>query len=217
MSIMRPQSIDAAPVSTAVRGLRAITLAALHPATSFHGIVTEKEVSDMMRSTIRFALFLGSVAAFAAPAGAAEAHATLENGEGKAVGKATLRDATGGVLIRVDFTGLPAGVHAFHVHAVGQCDPPFQSAQGHFNSAAKQHGYFNPKGSHAGDMPNIHVPDSGTLSVEVYLPNVTVDRGDHRLLDGDGAALMVHAGADDYETDPAGNAGDRIACGVIER
>jgi Cu-Zn family superoxide dismutase len=128
-----------------------------------------------------------------------------------------LQDTADGVLLQAAFEGLPAGVHAFHVHAVGKCEPPFETAQGHFNPTGKQHGYLNPNGHHAGDMPDIHVPDSGKLSVEVFLPNVTIDKSEQRLLDDDGATLMIHAGPDDYKTDPAGNAGDRIACGAIER
>jgi Cu-Zn family superoxide dismutase len=171
----------------------------------------------MMHGTLRFSLLLGTLVTFAAPTSAAEAHAVLKGGDGKALGKVTLRDTADGVLLQAALEGLPAGEHAFHVHAVGKCEPPFKTAQGHFNPTGKQHGYLNPNGHHAGDMPDIHVPDSGNLSVEVFLPNVSVDKGDRRLLDGDGAALMIHAGPDDYKSDPAGNAGDRIACGVIER
>jgi superoxide dismutase, Cu-Zn family len=171
----------------------------------------------MTRGWIRSALLCCALAALASPALGSEAHAVLKNAKGKQVGKVTLQETTEGVLVRADFTALPPGVHAFHVHAVGQCDPPFKSAQGHFNPGGKEHGYLNPKGHHAGDMPNIHVPKSGKLMVEVYLPNVTLEKGDNRLLDDDGAALMIHAGADDYKTDPAGDAGDRIACGVIGR
>lgn len=171
----------------------------------------------MNRAWIRTSLLCCSLLGLACPVAAAEAHAVLKDQRGAQVGKATLRDATGGVLVRADFTALPPGVHAFHVHAVGQCDPPFKSAQGHFNPGNEEHGYLNPKGHHAGDMPNLHVPESGKLTVEVYLPNVTVGEGDNRMLDDDGAALMIHAGADDYATDPAGDAGDRIACGSIER
>jgi len=171
----------------------------------------------MSRSAFGFSLILSSLLALAAPASAAEAHAILKSGDGKAVGKVTLEDTGDGVLLKAAFEGLPSGVHAFHVHAVGKCEPPFQTAQGHFNPTGKQHGYLNANGPHAGDMPDIHVPDSGKLTVEVFLPNVTIDKGAARLLDDDGAALMIHAGPDDYKSDPAGNAGDRVACGIIEQ
>jgi len=120
-------------------------------------------------------------------------------------------------LIRLDLTGISPGEHAFHVHAIGKCDPPdFKSAGAHFNPDETKHGLMNPEGPHAGDMPNLHVPESGKLSIEVLNPLVTL-RQDRALLDEDGSALVIHAGADDYTTDPAGNAGDRIACGVVTR
>jgi Cu-Zn family superoxide dismutase len=171
----------------------------------------------MRHVSLRFALPFCASLAVAAPAHAAQAHAVLKGVKGTEVGKATIEDATGGVLVRASFTALPSGVHAFHIHAVGQCDPPFTSAQGHFNPGGREHGFANPKGWHAGDMPSLHVPDSGTIAVDVYVPGVTLDQGDNRLLDGDGAALMIHAGPDDYRSDPTGNAGERIACGVVTR
>ena len=153
--------------------------------------------------------------AVSAPASAADkAQATLKDPDGKEVGHATLFGTTGGVLISLNLTAVPAGERAFHIHAVGKCEPPkFESAGPHFNPEEHQHGMMNPKGPHAGDMPNLHVPESGAVQIEVL--NSTVALTEASLLDTDGSAIVIHASADDYKTDPAGNAGDRIACGVI--
>ena len=115
-----------------------------------------------------------SVLALSAPAFAADkAQATLKDADGKEVGHATLFGTTGGVLISLDLTAVPAGERAFHIHAVGKCEPPkFESAGPHFNPEQHSHGVMNPKGPHAGDMPNLHVPESGTLQIEVL--NATV-------------------------------------------
>jgi superoxide dismutase, Cu-Zn family len=165
--------------------------------------------------SIWLAASLGA-ALLAVPALAADkASAVLKDAQGTEVGKATLTTTPSGVLIGLDLTALPAGDHAFHIHAVGKCEPPkFESAGPHFNPDSTKHGLMNPEGPHAGDMPNLHVPDSGKLYVEVLNPTVTLS-AESALLDADGSAIVVHAGADDYRTDPAGNAGDRIACGVI--
>jgi Cu-Zn family superoxide dismutase len=139
----------------------------------------------------------------------------LKDAKGNEVGKAELTTAPSGVLIRLDLTAVPAGEHAFHIHAVGKCEPPdFKSAGPHFNPDEKKHGLMNAEGPHAGDMPNLHVPGDGTLQVEVLNPMVTLNQK-AALLDQDGSALVIHAGVDDYVSDPAGNAGDRIACGVV--
>jgi superoxide dismutase, Cu-Zn family len=101
---------------------------------------------------------------------------------------------------------------------VGACDPPgFQSAGGHFNPLGWEHGFLNPRGPHAGDLPNIHVPAGGRLELEVLAPGLTLGPGPTTLFDADGSALVIHEGVDDYRTDPTGNAGDRIACAVIRR
>jgi Cu-Zn family superoxide dismutase len=155
---------------------------------------------------------------FVAPAFAADqASAVLKDVAGAEVGKATLAATPSGVLISLDLTALPAGDHAFHIHAVGKCEPPkFESAGPHFNPDSTKHGLMNPQGPHAGDMPNLHAPEGGKLQVEVLNPTVTLS-AESALLDEDGSAIVVHAGADDYQTDPAGNAGNRIACGVITK
>jgi superoxide dismutase, Cu-Zn family len=143
------------------------------------------------------------------------ARAEIKNAEGKTVGQATLAPKGDGVQITATFNGLPPGTHAFHIHEVGKCDPPFESAGGHFNPAGKQHGKDNPRGPHAGDLPNIQVPPDGRAKVEVVAKGVSLKGGQAELLDADGSALVVHDGADDYKSDPAGNSGKRIACGVM--
>jgi len=169
-------------------------------------------MSICKRVTVCAAAF--AVAATAASAqDAATATARMLNLEGQSVGQVQLQETPHGLIVTGEFTDLPEGAHGFHIHAVGECEPPFQSAGGHFNPDEHQHGIENPQGLHAGDLPNIHVPASGELAVEHFVVGLTLDR----VLDDDGAAMMVHAGADDYASDPAGNAGDRIACGVIER
>jgi Cu-Zn family superoxide dismutase len=142
--------------------------------------------------------------------------AELKDKDGKTVGSATLREAPGGVAVHVDVRGISPGLHAVHVHAVGKCDAPaFTSAGGHFNPAQKKHGLKSPDGPHAGDMPNMYVGKDGTGRFEVLTDNFTLRAGERSVFDGDGSALVIHAGVDDYTTDPTGNAGDRVACGVI--
>src|SRR5262245_54428396 len=170
----------------------------------------------MRRKSVSAAFILCAALALASPAVAAgSATATLRDASGNEVGRATLTETTSGLLVRLDVTSAPQGEHALHFHAVGKCEPPdFKSAGPHFNPSEAKHGIENPEGPHAGDMPNLHVPADGRLSVEVLNQAVTLS-GKSALLDDDGASLVIHAAADDYRTDPAGNAGDRIACGVI--
>jgi len=111
-------------------------------------------------------------------------------------------------------SGLGLGAHGIHVHETGTCVAPFATAGGHFNPDKHQHGFKNPNGNHAGDLPSISTPASGQYRFEQLLPGVTL-RGDKGLLDADGAAIVIHAAGDDYTTDPSGNSGGRIACGVI--
>jgi Cu-Zn family superoxide dismutase len=151
------------------------------------------------------------------PAAAQSAKATLRNAEGKDVGFAVLTQTPAGVLISLTVKGLPAGEHAFHVHAVGKCESPFTSAGGHFNPSGKKHGLMATDGHHAGDMPNLHIPASGELAIELVNAAITLDKGKpNSVYQANGTALIIHAGKDDYKTDPTGDAGGRIACGAIE-
>lgn len=143
----------------------------------------------------------------------------LIDASGQTIGDVRVWQTTGGVTFRVDASGLPHGVHGIHVHTVGRCDPPdFQTAGAHWNPAARKHGFNNPAGPHAGDMRNVTVAANGVLGETVTLSgaSLTATDGPEALLDADGAALVLHAAADDYVTDPSGNSGARIACAVIQ-
>jgi superoxide dismutase, Cu-Zn family len=146
-----------------------------------------------------------------------QAKATLKDAQGQTVGTATLTETPHGVLIHVSLTSAPAGAHAFHVHEVGKCEPPFTSAGGHFNPGKKQHGLENTMGMHAGDLPNIEVPSGGALTFDTVAHDVTLKPGANSLLDADGSAIVLHEKGDDYKSDPAGNAGSRVVCGVIAK
>ena len=171
-----------------------------------------------MRTTfaVAFAAFIASipVLAFAAPA----ATATLRDAQGKTIGSVTLTPADGGVRIGVNVSAVAPGLHGFHVHAVGKCEgPEFKSAGGHFNPATREHGLDNPKGSHAGDMPNLSVGADGTGKGDFPARGATLEPGPGSLFPDGGTSLVLHAAPDDMKSDPAGNAGARIACGAIER
>jgi Cu-Zn family superoxide dismutase len=167
-------------------------------------------------------LGIGCAVLFGAQAiaqGATKATATFVDVNGKEIGGASLTQTPNGVMIAVNLRGLPPGEHAFHVHEKGVCEPAtkFMSAGGHFNPGGKKHGYMVEGGPHGGDMPNQHVGADGALKANVFNPNVTLGAGAGSLFGADGAALVVHASPDDYAGQPAGNAGDRIACAVIKR
>jgi superoxide dismutase, Cu-Zn family len=143
---------------------------------------------------------------------------TLKDSSGRVVGSAVLLQKDDGVRILLDLTGATPGTKAVHIHEVGRCDAPnFDSAGAHFNPKKAEHGTENPRGPHAGDLPNITVDATGRGHLEVTDPRVTLEPGSASLLDGGGTALVVHEGPDDMRTDPAGNSGPRTACGVIVR
>jgi Cu-Zn family superoxide dismutase len=172
----------------------------------------------MLRNRVAFAASLIAAVVFATPVFAADkASAVLKDPKGNEVGQVTLTEVPTGVLLSLDLAGFPAGDHALHIHAVGKCEPPkFESAGPHFNPENKEHGLKNPQGPHAGDMPNIHIPKSGKVKIEVLNQMVSLS-GKNALLDDDGSAIVIHEGADDYTSDPAGHAGNRLACAALTK
>ncbi|MEI9927176.1 MAG: superoxide dismutase family protein [Sphingomonas sp.] len=145
-------------------------------------------------------------------AGHYRAQADLRTADGADVGKAAVEEIDGALRVIVDVRGLPPGQHGAHVHMVGKCDAPdFASAGGHWNPGAHQHGSMNPMGPHAGDLPNLVVGADGRGHLEFTLTSGSFAG----LLDEDGAAIVIHAKPDDLKTDPSGNSGPRIACGVL--
>jgi Cu-Zn family superoxide dismutase len=142
---------------------------------------------------------------------------SMEDAEGNVVATATLTEGDSGVNILLDAENLPSGTKGFHIHENPECAAPdFESAGGHYNPTDANHGFDDPDGPHAGDLLNIEVQEDGTASEEVTADMVTLDReGDNSLYADGGTALMIHSGEDDYASQPSGDAGDRIACGVI--
>ena len=140
------------------------------------------------------------------------ATAQLADGTGRPVGRATVREVAGGLRVTIDARGLPAGTHGAHLHTIGRCDrPDFASAGPHWNPAGTKHGSMNPQGPHGGDLPNLTIGSDGRGTLGIVLAGATIDG----LLDADGTAMVVHATTDDLMTDPSGNSGARVVCGVL--
>ena len=163
------------------------------------------------------AVFSIPTVALAAHHGHAAANVDIIDSQGQSTGKATLTQHADGVHLEVVAERIPAGVHAVHVHTTGTCTgPDFTSAGGHWNPAKKQHGHDNPAGAHMGDLPNMTAGADGKGTLKTVIKAAMIRGGESPLIDADGAAVVIHAAADDYKTDPTGNAGGRIACGIVK-
>jgi len=164
------------------------------------------------------ALTAGVTASATAADGAVQAGARIVDGAGQTVGWARLvEDASGQLHLNVQVAGVTPGRHGIHLHAIGQCvGPAFASAGGHHNPLGAEHGLDNPAGAHAGDLPNLTVNGAGRGHLDAVSHHATLSDGPVSLVDADGSAIVIHANEDDQVTNPTGNSGARIACGVIE-
>lgn len=158
----------------------------------------------------------GEPAEPAGVAGPMSASALVRDAAGQVKARATATQVGDSIRLAVEAMGMAPGAYGAHIHTTGRCDPPaFASAGGHWNPAMREHGKDNPAGMHMGDLPNLMVGTNGKGSFEVTIPHAWISGGPTPLLDADGAALVIHAQPDDYRTDPSGNSGARIACGVF--
>ncbi|MDY7231254.1 superoxide dismutase family protein [Hyalangium rubrum] len=167
---------------------------------------------------MREMLWVAGVLALAGCGDEPRATAELMNAAGTKVATVMLVEKDGAVELQLEATGLDPGTHGIHFHAVGLCEgPAFTSAGAHFNPLEKQHGLESPTGAHAGDLPNLEVDASGKATTTMSTNRVRLSEGQLSVFDADGTALVIHARADDQVTDPSGNSGDRIACGVLRK
>ena len=170
------------------------------------------QATAILAISLGVALFDGGIVTAQQPGATAD----VRDANGRSVGTATFTQVSGGVRVSGTFRGLPPGEHGFHVHAVGRCDPPdFMSAGGHFNPTNRQHGLRNPAGPHVGDLGNLTVGADGTGTIDATTRGGTLAAGSESFFDADGSSLVIHENPDDDVTDPTGNSGGRIACGVL--
>jgi len=178
------------------------------------------EIHNMKRTKKRTLCIIPLLAVIACCAAATAQGVTvqLKTAQGQEAGTAIIKSASHGVVVQVKAKNLPAGEHGIHFHQSAKCDPPdFKTAGAHFNPDGKKHGVKNPEGHHAGDMKNLTVAANGTATTTIVDHDVNLGDGSHSLLSNGGTALVIHAKPDDMMTDPTGNSGDRIACGVITK
>ena len=172
----------------------------------------------MKKSMIALAALLLALSYSAIARAQTQARADIKGADGTSVGTAVLRESKDGVLITISVKGLPQGLHAVHIHSVGKCDgPAFTSAGPHFNPMNKKHGLKSAEGPHAGDLPDIYVNKAGLGRYEALTESIALNSGEASIFDADGSSIVIHASPDDNMTDPSGNSGDRIACGVIAK
>lgn len=170
----------------------------------------------MRVTALMMMLGLASAGVAVAKPPVSSATAMLSKADGTPVGKASFTKRSGGIWMKVEAQGLNPGTHGIHLHTVGQCKgPDFASAGAHWNPMNKKHGLDSPDGAHMGDLPNLVIGADGKGKIETLIKGASFDSGHMMLLDSDGAALVIHAAPDDNRTDPSGNSGGRIACGVV--
>lgn len=176
-----------------------------------------------MTQALKNLLLLSAVVSFVSFSGTAmaadKARAVMINNQGSEVGVIDVTEGNEGVVLHVSLTGLPPGVHGFHIHDTGDCSDHegFKMSGSHISEEGDTHGFLSEAGPEAGDLPNLHVPENGEVTVDFYAPDLEVNGYEATaLLDENGSAFLIHADPDDYMTQPIGGAGARIACGVIK-